>query len=259
MDNLDSIGAALEELTAKYAGVGTDETTNAVEEVPEMTSNATEASDPSTTSTPQPTFPRVITLDVGGRIFKVLRITLEESGLFQRQLSEGFTWEPQADGSYFLDADPDLFEHLLRFMRRPEVFPLFYTTANGFDYDLYNRLEAEAEYFQVDDLHTWIKEKRYLRAVMLQTYQAQRRDFDSLFPERTPINEKEEMHMIPRIRKIYICPRGIHVHRGCPDKCGRACQQAQGDDEVKYEEEPYVEVVSVRKEVEFVGAACRLE
>jgi hypothetical protein len=105
-------------------------------------------------------YPKNLVLDIGGRKFKVSRDTLQaESGLFRRQLSDRFTWDPEADGSYFLDADPDLFEHLLRFMRRPEVFPLFYDAAKGFDYNLYSRLQAESVYFQVDVLHEWIKNK----------------------------------------------------------------------------------------------------
>ncbi|CAN9105220.1 unnamed protein product [Alternaria alternata] len=100
-------------------------------------------------------YPRHLTLDVGGRKFKVSCDTLKsESGWFKRQLSGRFgPWEPELDGSYFMDTDPDLFEYLLRFMRRPEVFPLFYSKMNGFDYDLYNRLQAEALYFQTDTLY----------------------------------------------------------------------------------------------------------
>ena len=106
-------------------------------------------------------YPRHLTLDVGGRKFKVSCDTLKsESGWFKRQLSGRFgPWEPELDGSYFMDTDPDLFEYLLRFMRRPEVFPLFYSKMNGFDYDLYNRLQAEALYFQTDTLYEWIKDK----------------------------------------------------------------------------------------------------
>lgn len=97
---------------------------------------------------PHSSFPSVITLDVGGRLFKVSTdILIAESGLFQHQLSYRFTWTPQADGSYFLDADPEIFEHLLRFMRRPSKFPLFWSNDRGFDYDLYQRLQTEAEYF----------------------------------------------------------------------------------------------------------------
>lgn len=45
-------------------------------------------------------------------------------------------------------------------MRRPNVFPLFYDKAKGgYDFDLYNRLEVEAEYFQVEGLYEWLSEK----------------------------------------------------------------------------------------------------
>ncbi|KAI4650769.1 hypothetical protein J4E93_003126 [Alternaria ventricosa] len=105
-------------------------------------------------------YPKNMTLDIGGRRFRVARSTLEaESGLFQRQFSDCYSWTPEPDGSYFLDADPDLFEHLLRYMRRPEVFPLFYSVMNGLDYDLYNRLQAEARYFQINKLYKWIEAK----------------------------------------------------------------------------------------------------
>jgi hypothetical protein len=98
------------------------------------------------TSASGATYPKILTLDIGGRKFKVSRDNLEaESGLFKLQLSGRFTWEPEGDGTYFIDADPNLFEHLLRFMRRPKTFPLFYDQVKGFDYDLYNRLQAEAE------------------------------------------------------------------------------------------------------------------
>jgi len=103
-------------------------------------------------------FPKILTLDISGRKFKVSRDILEaESGLFALQFSGRFAWEPEADGSYFLDADPELFGHLVRFMRRPQVYPLFYDRAKGFDYDLYNRLQVEAEYFQMDSLAAWIR------------------------------------------------------------------------------------------------------
>jgi hypothetical protein len=202
-------------------------------------------------------YPKIITLDIGGRKFKTALDTLRSgSGLFHRQLSENYTWSPQADGSYFMDADPDLFAHLLRFMRRPEVFPLFYTKANGFDYDLYNRLEIEAEYFQMEELREWIKEKKYLKAVVKQTYNPNVQVLDGLCPERYPIDESRERFMVPRVEKTYQCPRGLH--HGNPSGCGHKCNKAQGTAEVVYEERNYEELVSVRTEVEFVGSVCRL-
>jgi len=135
-------------------GNGTD--TDATAGIQDMLARVNLNSTTLPTSTPR--FPKILSLDISGRKFKISRDILEaESGLFALQLSGHFAWEPEADGSYFLDADPELFTHLLRFMRRPQVYPLFYDRAKGFDYDLYNRLQVEAEYFQMDSLATWIK------------------------------------------------------------------------------------------------------
>lgn len=205
------------------------------------------------------THPKIITLNVGGRKFQTELATLTEgSGLLRRMLSPSWNWEAQADGSYFLDADAELFEHLLRFMRRPETFPLFYTKADGFGYDLYNRLEAEARYYQMDTLENWLKGKIYLQAVICHTRDAIVQNLDSFSVKTIPTYEFEEHHMIPRKKKVYICPRGIFVHHGDKDRCGQACRRAQGDDDEKYEEQRYVEVVTIKKEIEFVRGVCNV-
>jgi hypothetical protein len=205
-------------------------------------------------------YPAVMTLNIGGRKFQTQQSTLRSSsGLFRRQLSENYSWRAQADGSYFMDADPDLFAHLLRFMRRPAVFPLFYTKANGFDYDLYNRLEVEAEYFQIDELCDWIREKKYLKAVVTQTHSARVHPLGDVALKNVPIHHDEDRYVVPRTRKVYLCPRDIFVHRGDRNKCGAACRKAQGDREDEYEEEHYVEVVTVEKETQFLDAVCKLE
>jgi hypothetical protein len=201
------------------------------------------------------TYPKVMVLDVGGRCFKVSRDTLMESGLFRRQLSDRFAWAPEVDGSYFIDADPELFEHLLRFMRRPGLFPLFYDKAKGFDYNLYNHLEAEAEYFQIDALHDWIKEKNYIKAVevIVDVSVSEGSGASAL-----QSNQALKTHIVPRSRKVYICPRGINVHRGDKSRCGQACNKARGILD-EYEEETYIEVVSIREHVEFLETVCRSE
>lgn len=209
---------------------------------------------------PPATYPKILTLNVGGRKFQTLKSTLRsESGLFRNQLSDRFSWEPQADGSYFLDANPNLFEHLLDFMRRPSVFPLFYTKAHGFDYNLYNRLEIEAEYFQMDTLHAWIKEKKYLRAIIINNWNPTIRAHDHPVVERTSGNESIDRYMLPRVRSVYICPRGIQFHRGDPARCGLACRRTRGDGPLEYAEEAYVNVVSAKDETLFNEAICRLE
>lgn len=135
-------------------------------------------------------------LDIGGRKFKTNRDTLiAESGLFRIQLSDRFPWDPQSDGSYFLDADPDVFEHVLRFMQRPSVFPLFYNATQGFDYGLYCRLQAESDYLQIDVLHGWIKDKKYLSAVKIETKFIVNTLIDQV-PETNTSNVTYERHLV---------------------------------------------------------------
>lgn len=204
-------------------------------------------------------YPKVITLNVGGRNFQTLSSTLRaESGLFRIQLSEHFTWEPEPNGSYFLDADPGLFEHLLRFMRRPSVFPIFYTRDSGFNYDLYNRLEVEAEYFQMPVFHAWLKEKKYLKALVTYSKAPYTETIDNMKLEKCNANESLKRYTATHTRKTYVCPREIVVHRGAPHKCGAACHKAQGNDESRYEDEAVVDVVTAKNEEVFVGSNCRV-
>lgn len=207
-----------------------------------------------------PSFPSVITLDVGGRLFKASTdILIAESGLFQRQLSGRFTWTPQADGSYFLDADPEIFEHLLRFMRRPCSCPLFWSKDRGFDYDMYRRLQDEAEYFQVDKLCQWIKDKKYENAFSICVYSPGIVEAEDHVPRRNldgPFSESR--HFVTKTRQSYVCPREIIEHRGAPGRCGKACHKVQGDDEDKYEAEDYIEMITVREEIILNQSACEV-
>ena len=259
MANLDSIGAAMEELTRKYAGIVSDETVNSIEEVPEMTSEATATSDTST-STSAKTSPTMITLNVGGYKFQTTVDTLrDQSGYLRSLLSDKDSWQPEDDGSYFLDADPDLFEHLLRFMRRPNVFPVLYTANDGFNYDMYIRLQNEAEYFEINTLRDWIKNKRYLDAVKVIVDPPIIKDASTITGEVMPSNRSVDYRVVPRTKKIPMCPRQIAEHRGRPDRCGTACKKRQKEIPVMYEDEVIMEVMVVNKAVEFVGSVCGVE
>lgn len=107
-----------------------------------------------------------ITLDVSGRKFRTSKSVLEVAPYFKNLLDR---WEDgadlQTDGSYYVDADADTFGHLLSFMRRPSRFPLYWTKKDGFDYALYSRVEAEADYFMLEGLRDWIKQRKYLQAI----------------------------------------------------------------------------------------------
>ncbi|KAH6613941.1 hypothetical protein C7974DRAFT_321867, partial [Boeremia exigua] len=206
-----------------------------------------------------PTYPSIVTLDVAGRPFKVSADVLNaESGFFQRQLSTSFNWTPQRDGTYFLDADPELFNHLLQFMRRPSVFPLFWSKDQGFDYDLYQRLQAEAKYFQIDRLHSWIEKKAYLNAITIHTYQPRTMELKDVKHDTMSGCMSENWHYVPKVHKTYVCPRRIAVHYGNQDRCGKACRLYQGDCDTEYDEEDYLEVVSVRKEIVFDETVCQM-
>lgn len=75
---------------------------------------------------------RQITLQVGERRFITTRDTLVgESGFFTSLLAR--RWDnAQEDGSYFIDADPDLFYHVLRYLHRG-ILLIFYDKAKGHD------------------------------------------------------------------------------------------------------------------------------
>ncbi|CAA9965113.1 BTB 2 domain containing protein [Pyrenophora teres f. maculata] len=117
-----------------------------------------------------PTLPNILTLDVGGgRVFRTTKQALSAAPYFAHLFDR---WEEgvklQADGSFFLDTDPEIFEHLLRYMRRPNKFPLFWTRQAGFDYELYSRLESEADFFMLEGLRDWIRDKKYEQAVQVE-------------------------------------------------------------------------------------------
>ena len=183
---------------------------------------------------PAPPFGTQITLQVGERRFVAMRNTLtDESGFFASLLSG--RWDnAQVGGSYFIDADGDLFVHILRYLRRG-IFPLFYDNSKGFDHALYLALLVEARYFQLPRLESWIKEQKYLQAVKLE-FSAETFQGIYTLAENTKTDVEIQHHPQFVIRKMYRCPRGIAMHRGNPQACGRQCMKARGDED-QYEDE----------------------
>jgi hypothetical protein len=109
-----------------------------------------------------------ITINVGGRRFTTLRSTLTGQSSFFAGLLSG-AWPEQAcqiNGEPFVDANPDLFDHVLNYLRR-SFPPIFWTRAGGFDLSLYAAVLREAEYFGVATLAEWIREKKYIYTVRI--------------------------------------------------------------------------------------------
>ncbi|PYI01540.1 hypothetical protein BO78DRAFT_269787, partial [Aspergillus sclerotiicarbonarius CBS 121057] len=174
-----------------------------------------------------------------------------ESSFFTSLLSSRWANNALPDGSYFIDADPTLFEHILRYLRRG-VYPLFYSPDKGHDYALYSALLEETRYFGIPDLEAWLEEKRYLNAVQIVTWVDTINDDDTTSLQTTrPVNEWVELYPEWDVRGVYVCPRRIAVHRGKPWACGRQCDKERDGEEYKYEDEPVVKLFVVHKSVVF--------
>lgn len=195
-----------------------------------------------------------ITLQVGTRRFVTTADTLKNSNYF-RALLRG-PWQPQDDGSFFVDADPDLFQHVLRHLRHGAL-PLFYDRVRGHDYGLYDALLAEADYFGVGELYAYLDEKKYLERVKIRHEVALTEG--SMMPVQLggSVRVNETINSSTEVdyqtswvkRKIYVCPRGIEVHKGRPRNCGRQCHNARGEDDPQYEEEVRLETVEIKKQI----------
>ena len=110
---------------------------------------------------PAPAVDSQITLQVGEHHFIITHETLVAESHFFASLLSGRWDNAQEDGSYFIDADANLFEHILRYLRRG-VLPIFYDKMKGHDYALYLALLEEAKYFQITRLKDWLEKKQYL-------------------------------------------------------------------------------------------------
>ena len=169
-----------------------------------------------------------IVLQVGECFFHTSVSSLSDSRVLTAKVSG--RWEDskdkQADSSYFLDADPEIFKYILRFLRHG-AFPLCYDNTRGHDYATYTAILQLADYLQVDELTEWLAKKEYLRAVRTR-YQAQ--IVEGEIPLACTLESDMTVKHYPyqKTKKTYVCPRNIAVHYGDPRRCGRQCQNAQG-------------------------------
>ncbi|KAF7621440.1 hypothetical protein F9C07_10477 [Aspergillus flavus] len=106
-------------------------------------------------------------LQISDRQFITSKSTLSQKSTFFEALFSTRWNNQRPDGCYFLDADPNLFEHILLYCRRG-IFPLFYDRACGHNYSLYLQLLQEARYFGIDGLREWLEEEKYLQAVKIE-------------------------------------------------------------------------------------------
>ena len=189
-----------------------------------------------------------VTLQIGEREFTTSRSTLTQgSDYFATMLSE--RWEGgRKKKTYYVDADGDLFAHLLRFLRHG-VFPIFYEPVKGHDQAMYLALLEEAKFFQVTRLINWLEKRNYCKAVTIRHSASVVEGIDDLC---TAQSSEFDVNYYPvwTTAKVYACHRGIAVHRGDPRRCGRACLAVTGDADNVYEDEAVVKTMVVRKQVD---------
>jgi BTB/POZ domain-containing protein KCTD9 len=139
---------------------------------------------------------------------------------FFNTLFSGQWGDKQDDGSYFVDADADLFKHILHYLRRG-ILPFFYDRMNGHNYALYNMLLEEARFFGIDRLEKWLSEKNYLEVVKVVHSVV---ETDNLNMLATPVNGDVEIVVHPMWKKkiVYYCPDAFRFHKK-PNDCSDHC------------------------------------
>ena len=209
---------------------------------------------PSATSPPELNN-EIIKLQVGERHFTTNNDTLTDGSDYFAVL---FTWKnyKQPDGSIFVDRDGNMFEHILCYLRT-KVFPFFYSQSSGYDHAKYQLLLAEAKYFQISSLKEFINTQSYAKAIKIERSVQTLDTADNMHSETSGIDTK--VHYVPtwETEKVYVCPRGISVHRGSSWRCGRQCLNARGDGEVEHEEEQVLKLVEIRTKLLFDASVLK--
>jgi hypothetical protein len=92
-----------------------------------------------------------IKLDVGGRHFATSKETLLkfEGSFFFAMLSSGL-WEPDEDGTYFIDRDSKYFPYLLRYMRTGSLKELTDLSKSSSFYDELDCVKEEFDFYQIE-------------------------------------------------------------------------------------------------------------
>lgn len=199
----------------------------------------------------------IVTLQVGLEQYRTMRKTLTSESLFFTKLLS----DPNAalpDGSYFVDADPDLFADILQYLRRG-TFPIYFDVQKGHDLPRYIALLHEARHLKIHRLQEWLESRKYLAAVTV-NHQFELRNDEGIDISRVvgPNDSVQELttsnatvEYIPTwgVKKVYVCPRGIPVHMGNQDGCGMRCHKAQGNAPPVYDEVPTLRMLVLTKKV----------
>ncbi|PHH63084.1 hypothetical protein CDD81_6329 [Ophiocordyceps australis] len=185
-----------------------------------------------------------IKLQIGERIFVTTLETLVRESTYFAALLTG-RWETIAQ-PIFVDADAELFEYVLRYLRRG-LFPLFYTTGIGHDHAQYYALLGEAKFFGIQKLVMWLQHRRYFQAITTTMDFEIFKTTQAVLDSGSGVDSHTTTQLFPwwSNQKVYVCPRGISLHRGAPTRCGRMCLRSQRNDANVYEDEAVLKMLKV--------------
>ena len=113
--------------------------------------------------------------------------------------------DKQDDGSYFIETNAHIFEHILRYLRTGD-FPVFYDRAKGHDFALYQALLEEAKYFAIERLEKWLCERKYLKIVEIHYLATETQDRGSSRKQTT--SDPESRTFMVEVRFIEITASG---------------------------------------------------
>ncbi|KAK7529901.1 uncharacterized protein J3D65DRAFT_672290 [Phyllosticta citribraziliensis] len=198
-----------------------------------------------------------VSLNVGGTKFITAPETLARSGFFKEAFSPD---NLQDDGSLFVDFDPEIFKHVLDYLRTGLLPPCFRSIDQGFDHHFAMALKNAAKHFEVERLYEWLDKKQYLETAKVETITEDIELNNGVSARAYPADELVEHHVSWAAKKVPICPRGIPVHtpNASVPQCGQQCRLAasQGAPTFKSVMVPS-SVVVVRKRVVFDDSICQ--
>jgi BTB/POZ domain-containing protein KCTD9 len=173
---------------------------------------------------------------------------------FFNALFSGEWGDKQDDGSYFVDADADLFTHILHYLRRG-ILPVFYDRMKGHNYALYTMLLEEARFFGIDRLEKWLNEKNYLEVVKIVHSVKEK---DNLKKLATTVNDDVEIIFHPMWEKlrVYDCPDGRSYHNSRRDCLNDRYSCGHGREKGEYMQEQQLRMVVIKKQTIFDHQLC---
>lgn len=165
-----------------------------------------------------------VTLDVGGRKFVTLFSTLAGSEFLKGMVSDSWEHKRQPDGSYFIDADPDLFVHILEYLRRGRL-PFLWEAGKGHDLAKYRALRREAAFLGIPRLEQWLAAHKYLDTVRIGVKVASQLIRDG--QECTFLGTSAAMNQEVRVdwveEALYPCTSVRHTYHTLTDECDTRC------------------------------------